>query len=136
MEKALQIKIVGIDERRPPIVRKEPYIDLNFRLSEEPPAEWLEDFRRSTAKMTPAVNFSPKGGFFIETYVRNMQEIPACLGALKAKLTECNSRYAERLLELTRSQNAQADKLRGQEAGPQGQLNKIIAALDFDSPPT
>ncbi len=131
MEHILQIKVTGIDETRPPIVRKEPYIDLNFRLSEEPPADWLDDFRRLTAKMAPAMHFNAKSGGFIETYVRDMAEIPVALETLKAKIAECNALHAERLAELTRTQSARSNKLHD-EGGAQGRLNKIIEKLDFD----
>ena len=38
MEGISDLKIIGTDERRPPIIRKEPYIDVFFKLSHQAPA--------------------------------------------------------------------------------------------------
>jgi len=71
------IKIVGIDEKRPPKVRKEPYIDIFFKLSHSVPEDWCEDFNKLTSKLDPAIKIDKREGLFIDTYVRDMKHIPA-----------------------------------------------------------
>jgi len=126
-----EITIAGMDESRPPMVRKEPYIDLYFRLSEEPPSVWLNEFDRLVARMNPTVRINKLQGDIIETYVRDMVEIPAWLEVLKAKVAACNQHYTEQLRQEQLAEAARVDRLRGEE-GPQGKLNKIIASLRFD----
>ena len=45
MEGISDIKICGIDETRPPMIKKEPYIDLNFKLIHKAPKDWCNDFK-------------------------------------------------------------------------------------------
>ena len=44
MKNINDLKITGIDNARPPRIRKEPYIDLVFTLSEKANKEWCHDF--------------------------------------------------------------------------------------------
>ena len=55
MDNILDIRIIGIDEKRPPIIRKEPYIDLFFKLSCKPPLDWCEDFNVLAKDLVPPV---------------------------------------------------------------------------------
>lgn len=131
MEGISDIRIVGIDENRPPRVRKEPYIDLFFRLSHQPPKKWCEDFNKLTKDLVPPVKINENGGIFIDAYVRDMSHIPAHLDKIKKKITACNEQYLEsiRLSELAEA--AKNTSLSG-AAGEQGKLNSIIAALNYD----
>jgi hypothetical protein len=65
MQSISDIKIVGIDEKRPPRVRKEPYIDPVFQLSHQAPKDWCEDFNLLTRKLEPAVRINMGEGLFI-----------------------------------------------------------------------
>ena len=56
MQNIMNIKIVGIDEKRPPLIRKEPYIDLFFQLSHKVPLDWCEDFNELTKKLSTQVS--------------------------------------------------------------------------------
>jgi hypothetical protein len=131
LEGISDIRIVGIDENRPPRVRKEPYIDLFFRLSHQPPKKWCEDFNKLTKDLVPPVKINENGGIFIDAYVRDMSHIPAHLDKIKKKITACNEQYLEsiRLSELAEA--AKNTSLSG-AAGEQGKLNSIIAALNYD----
>jgi len=125
------IKIVGIDEKRPPKVRKEPYIDLFFKLSHQAPEDWCEDFNKLTSKLDPPITIDKKRGLFIDTYVRDMNHIPAHLDKIKKKITDCNEQYIESMRQRELAAAANNAALLG-DGGKQGKLNAIVAALQFD----
>jgi hypothetical protein len=49
---------------------------------------------------------------------------------LKKAVAQCNVRYIEKIQARERDRDGDNDAL-AKEAGPQGQLSRIIAALDF-----
>ena len=71
MEGISDIRISGIDEMRPPRIRKEPYINLYFKLIHKAPKDWCEDFNHLVAKGDYPVKIEPNTGLFIETWVRS-----------------------------------------------------------------
>jgi len=130
MEGISDIRIAGIDERRPPRIRKEPYIDLCFRLAHKAPVDWCEDFVDHLSKTDFPVKIDTKECLYIETWVRTQDEIVGHLQTLKKAVAECNARYIEKIRASERDRDGDIDAL-AREAGPQGQLNRLIAALDF-----
>ena len=70
MEGISDIRIAGIDERRPPRIRREPYIDLCFRLSHKAPLDWCQDFADHLSKAGLPVKMDAKECLYIETWVR------------------------------------------------------------------
>lgn len=131
MKDISDIKIIGIDDKRPPRIRKEPYIDLFLKLSHQAPQAWCEDFNKLAIKIKPFVRIDKTEGIFIETFVRDMKHIPEHFDLIKKKVAACSEQYIEniRLKELAAANKN--DSIRGQE-GEQGKLNTIIAALKFD----
>ena len=77
------IRINGVDETRPPRIRKEAYIDLYFRMSCEAPEEWCEDFNVLGRQIVPAAKIDKNSRLIIDTYVNDMNNIPAHLAELK-----------------------------------------------------
>jgi hypothetical protein len=133
MEGISDIRITGIDEQRPPKMRKEPYIDLYFKLSHKAPPDWCKDFNDSLTRHPSAPKIKPEEGLFIATWVRHPDEVDAHLKLLQAKVAECTERYIKRIeLERQSAKDAGADLAEG--AGEQGRLNRIIAGLDFGKP--
>jgi hypothetical protein len=130
MEGISDIRITGIDERRPPRIRKEPYIDLCFRLTHKAPVDWCQDFTDHQSKADFPAKIDTKECLYIETWVRSQDEIVGHLQTLKKAVAECNARYIEKIQASERDRDGDIDDL-AREAGPQGQLNRIIAALDF-----
>jgi hypothetical protein len=124
------LRIIGIDERRPPIVRKEPYIDLYFKLSHQAPADWCSDFNALLSKHPSAPKINAKEGLYIESWVRSPDEIVPFLATLKDKISDCNHQYIQRI-ELSARAEGDANASLASETGEQGRLNRIIAALDF-----
>lgn len=131
MEGISDLKIIGIDERRPPIIRKEPYIDIFFKMSHKAPADWCSDLNAMLKKHPTSPKINEKEGLYIESWVKSPDEIIAFLELLKAKVTDCNQAYIERIEAATRK-ITQANASTAQESGEQGRLNKILAALDYD----
>jgi len=126
------IKITGIDEKRPPVIRKEPYIDIYFKLSHQAPLDWCKDFNALLSKHPTTPRIKEKEGLYIEAWVRTPDEIVALLKQLKDTVTECSRLYIERVELSMRNANDANMLLAQQGGGEQGRLNKIIAALDFD----
>jgi len=131
MEGISDIKIIGIDELRPPIIRKQPYIDIFFKLSHQAPEDWCKDFNGLLAKHPSSPKIKEKEGTFIETWVRTPDEIIALLEKLTTTITECTSQYIQRI-ERTSLKASNENTSQAEETGEQGRLNKIIASLDFD----
>ncbi|MBI3771362.1 MAG: hypothetical protein HY272_01455 [Gammaproteobacteria bacterium] len=132
MEGISDIKIVGLDERRQPRVRKEPYIDLYFKLSHKAPADWCQNFNDMLAKHGSSPKIKPAEGVFIETWVRSPDEIVSHLELLKKKVAECSLAYIEKIRQQQARGLEDGDALQN-ETGEQGRLNKIVAGLIFES---
>lgn len=133
MEGISDLKIIGIDEKRPPAIRKEPYIDIFFKLSHQAPADWCNDFNALLRKHPTTPRIEEKEGLYIEGWVKTPDDIVAFLTVLKAKVEDCNRQYIERINLSANNADAENEALT-QESGEQGRLNKIIATLDFDVP--
>jgi hypothetical protein len=136
MEGISDIRIVGIDETRPPRIRKEPYIDIYFALSHQAPEEWCVEFNSLLTDELGKPNIQEKDGLYIEAWVRKPEEIVALLDMLKAKVAECTQQYIERIESAVRDASADDVSVASEDEGEQGQLNRIIAGLDFDEGPT
>ena len=130
MEGISDIRIIGIDEKRPPIIRKEPYIDIYFKLSHQVPVDWCNDFNALLKKNPATPRIKEKEGLYIETWVRSPDAIVALLTLLKDKVMECNRQYIERI-ELSARNAGDANASLAGESGEQGRLNRIIESLDF-----
>lgn len=130
MEGISDIRIVGMDEKRPPRIRKEPYIDLYFRLSHKAPVDWCRDFAELQSKQDYASKINTDECLYIETWVRTPDEIVGHLQMLKQAVKDCNAHYIEKIEAQQRDRAGDNDLLQKEE-GPQGQLNRIIAGLDF-----
>ncbi len=125
------LKIVGVDEKRPPIIRKQPYIDIFFKLSHKAPREWCEIFNRLSKQLMTPARINKSDGVFIEAYVRDMNLLPEHLNKIKKKVIESNEQYSAVIRKRNEdllSRNASVDN----EGGEQGRLNTIVAGLNFN----
>ena len=109
MEGISDIKMIGLDPRRPPVLNKAPYIDLNFELSHEVPAAWAEDFNGSMSKHKFPAKIGADKRLFIETWVRSPDDVSSHFDLLKTKIAECNERFIARV-EASREANASSDE--------------------------
>jgi len=130
MEGISDIKMVGIDQQRPPQIRKEPYIELFFKLNHEAPKRWCEEFNHLMGHEKYSIKIDPKVGLFIETWVRKPEEVESLFNDIKANIKICTESYIKKIHA---EQNAESDlSFSQQEQGEQGRLNRIIANLDFE----
>lgn len=131
MEGISDIRIVGIDKNRPPLIRKEPYIDLFFRLSHKAPQDWCEDFNKLIKDLVPQVKIDKTEGLYINAYVRDMNQIPGHFKKIKEMISACNEQYIKNL-RLKELEAAAKNASLVAAAGEQARLNAIVAALDYD----
>jgi hypothetical protein len=125
------IRIAGMDENRPPRLRKEPYINLYFRLLHKAPPDWCVGFNDLFVKHEYTPKIIEDEGLFIETWVRSPDEIAGLFQILKEKVTECTAQYIEKIALSKRASDSDNDLLQKEGGGEQGRLNRIIAGLDF-----
>ena len=126
MEGISDIRISGIDEKRPPKILKEPYINLFFKLTHQAPRNWCEDLNHLLSKREYSAKINPATGLYIETWVRKPEEIESSLQTLKEAVLICTQEYIAKIKASAKHQVNVGDD------GEQGRLNKIIAALNFD----
>jgi hypothetical protein len=131
MEGISDIRIIGVDEKRPAFIRKEPYIDLFFELSHQAPADWCRGFNELLAQHPSKPNIKEKEGKYIEAWVRTPDEIVEFVDLLKATISECTRQYIERIELSAREANGTSGATQ-EASGEQGRLNRIIASLQFD----
>ncbi len=130
MEGISDIKIVGVDEKRPPRVRKEPYIDLFFKLSHKAPPDWCNAFNQLMGAQKSTGKINKTEGLYIETWIRAMEDIPKHLEQLQRGVAETSSGYIARVMQRQHDAESVVNAL-GQLGGEQGRLNQIIAGLDY-----
>jgi len=131
MEGISDIKIIGIDEQRPPKIRKEPYIDIVFKLSHKAPADWCKDLNGLMSQHSCTPKIKEAEGLYIEAWVRTPDEIDDVLEQLKENIATCTNEYIERI-ERSYLNTNDANATTSEEEGEQGRLNKIIASLNYD----
>ena len=133
MESIRDIKIVGIDEKRPPLILKAPYINLYFKLSHEAPKDWSEDFNNLHKRSTYPVTINTKECLFIETWVRKSHEIAPLLDKLKESITSCSDTYIENIEARKREKAAAVLAALPEANAEQDALDEIISSLNFDA---
>lgn len=125
------LKIIGIDPTRPPVVRKEAYIDLYFKLSHQAPSDWCEDFNKLGHQMKHTAKIDKLKGMVIETWIREMEEIPQHLDVIKGKIAQCNEAFLEKIRQKELAALAKSTSTDNKDVH-QNKLNAIIATLNFD----
>jgi len=128
MEGISDIKIIGIDKKRPPRILKEPYINIYFVLSHKAIAGWCTDFNRLGAKYQYPAKIDETEGLYIDTWVRHIDEIHPQLTRLKATVKECSVAYVARIEAATAAGVATTST----DSAEQVRLNGVIAGLVFD----
>ncbi len=124
------LKIIGMDPARPPIINKKPYIELFFKLNHKAPLDWLGQFNDQMAKGKYPIKIRSKDSAIIETWVREVSEIEPVFIAIQQAIKTCIDNYLNRLAAL---QNAEQANQSGATLSPaQIELNTVIASLKFD----
>jgi hypothetical protein len=131
MDGISDIKIIGLDELRPPMIRDKPYIDLFFKLSHKAPEDWCKDFNALLSKHPTKPRIKEKEGLFIDAWVKSPDDIEKFLDQLEGKIADCSKEYVKRIELSIINASKNGASLSGEETGEQGRLNKIIAGLVF-----
>ncbi len=132
MKDIIDLKIVGIDEHRPPKIQKAPYIELYFKLNKVAPKDWCKSFNDLVAKGKYPIKINPEKGQFIETWVRTPEEVEPAFNAIKANLKLCIEQYIAKINAQTQASNKDSAQ---QTVSPlQARLNEVVAGLKFDKP--
>jgi len=130
MDNISDIRMIGFDVNRPPKIQNYPCIFLFFELNHETPPEWCEDFNRLVAKYKYTTKIDPKEGLFIESWVRNSDEINDLFGPLKRVIEQCNVEYIAKVNERAGIKVDTGPVIIVSPA--QKELNEVAAALDFE----
>jgi len=130
MEGISDIRVVAVDPKRPPVIRKEPYIDIHFALSHQAPKTWCEDFNSLTAKKKFTATIQPEEGLFVSTWVRSPDDLAENLKFIQDKVTECNELFIAKVRARQGATDDDNEALK-LESGEQGRLNRIVSELDF-----
>lgn len=133
MEGISDLCIVGLDEKRPPKMRKEPYINLYFKLSHQAAEDWCKQFNGLVSKIEFRPEIKPKEGLYIETWVRNPDEIPPLLAKLHEAVRACTEEYIRRVNFADAAKGAASDQ-KG-ESPEQTHLNQVLQSLKFEKAP-
>ena len=123
------LKIKGIDKNRLPNLDNNNYIDVIYELTQKAPRNWCLDFNNFFSKERHKTRIDPDKGLYIETWVRDMEEIPKELNLIKQKIKMCNANYIEKLQKeelLRKSMQSDSSTIGVRK------LNRIIAGLEFD----
>ena len=123
-------KIVGFDEDRPPKTESFPCIYLHFALDQQAPPDWCEELVKVVGKSKYPVKMDPEGGLFIDTWVREPEEIAAVLESLKLKVAECNSAYDEKVNAPIVQVSSSGEEVK--LSPEQVHLNQIVGQLTFE----
>ena len=131
MEDVSSLKIMGMDNARPTILSSAPYIELVFKLSHKAPVTWCQDFNLMFDRYKYSVRVDVDKGVFIETWVRNMEEIGAHFELLKTKVAESNLLYVNKQTAIEMALVGKTDNVTAAQ-GEQLRFNAIISELKFD----
>jgi hypothetical protein len=131
MEDITTLKMIGTDESRPARLSSAPYIELVFKLSEQAPLEWCQDFNLMFDKYKYSVRIDINKGIFIETWVRKMEEISPHFELLKTKIISCNGLYLKKQVALNLKLSGDKQDI-SVEQGEQLRLNAVLAGLNYD----
>ena len=128
MNDFLTIKIIGLDPKRYPNVVNSNYIDIIYKLSEKAPNEWCAIFN-DIFKDDKNVRIDQDSGQFIDTWVRDMDDIPEKFILIKDGVELSNQKYHDKLLD---DEKLRRDSYSKQKNSKSLQLDKILDSLNFD----
>lgn len=127
MEGFDDIKITGIDTRRPPRVDLDSdYVNVFFELSQGAPPDWCQFFNATLQKSEVQAFIDAKDGRFIES-ISLPEKLPLQLEFLKGCVGKCNQTYRSHLVERAKNRKKE-EELRQKR---QKVLQSILEDLDF-----
>ncbi len=124
---SLTIKLIGIDPKRYPNLSNNNYIDVIYQLSEPPPKNWCVIFN-DIFKNEGHVRIDINSSEFINTWVRDMEEIPILFNTIKVSINSTNKLYHEKLIN---DEKTRRDAYNQTKSAESIRLDEILDALDF-----
>ena len=123
------IKIKGLDPNRHPCLKSKNYIDIIFELTQKAPRDWCGDFNILFSKDKLNAKINPDEGLYVETWVRDMVDIPKELDLIKQLIVICNNNYIEQKhQEKLTWEKSETNKTNNQS----DELEKILASLSYN----
>ncbi len=129
MSGSLNIKIKGIDPNRRPRIVNKNYIDVIFELSNKAKKDWCVIFNDSFSNTVDNIRIDPEEGSFVETWVRDMEEIPEKLNLIKETSKLTNTKYTQKLVQ---DAELRKDSYNQTQSAESERLEVILNELDFD----
>ena len=129
MSENINITIQRIDPNRYPSVVNKNYIDIIFELSEKATKDWCVLFNDSFVNNVDNIRINPEEGNFVETWVRDMEEIPEKLNLIKEVTKSTNTKCMEKLIKDAELRDNSYNKNQSAESV---RLEKILNELNFD----
>ncbi len=128
MSNIKDIKIKGLDPHRKPSLKNKKYIDIIFELTQKAPRDWCTDFNLLFSKDKHNAKINPEEGLYVETWVRDITDIPGELDLIKQLIVICNNNY----IEQKHQEELVWQKSESHKPGSQGdELEKILASLNY-----
>ncbi len=127
MSNSINIKLIGIDPKRYPNLLKNNYIDVNYQLSEKPPKDWCVIFN-DIFKNVGNVRIDLSSSQFIDTWVRDMEDITARFMTIKESIELTNKLYSEKLFN---DEMIKKDAYNQTKSAKSIRLDEILNSLDF-----
>jgi hypothetical protein len=129
MSENINITIQRIDPNRYPSVVNKNYIDIIFELSEKATKDWCILFNDSFVNNVDNIRINPEEGNFVETWVRDMEEIPEKLNLIKEVTKLTNTKCMEKLIKDAELRDNSYNKNQSAESV---RLEEILNELNFD----
>jgi hypothetical protein len=129
MSENINIKIKGIDPNRRPSVVNKNYIDIIFELSDKANKDWCVIFNDYFSKSANNIRINPEEGNFVETWVRDMEDIPDTLSLIQEHIGITNTKYSEKLIKDAELREDSYNKVQSVESE---RLESILSGLNFD----
>ena len=127
MSNPINIKLIGIDPMRYPNLSKSNYIDISYQLSEKPHKDWCVIFN-DIFKNDGNIRIDLTSSEFIDTWVRDMEDIPTRFTTIKESVALTNKLYSEKLLN---DEIAKRDTYNHAKSEKCIRLDEILSSLDF-----
>ncbi len=129
MNNISNLKIKGLDPNRKPSLKNKKYVDVIFELNQKAPKDWCADFNLLFSKDKLNAKINPDEGLYVETWVRNINDIPKELELIKQLIIICNNNYVEQKhQEALAWQKSESNNTTSRN----DELEKILASLSYD----
>ena len=129
MNNISDLKIKGLDPNRMPSLKNSKYVDVIFELNEVAPKDWCADLNLKFSKNKDNAKINADERKYVETWVRNINDIPKILEVIKQQIVDCNNNYIE---QKRQDELAWQKTERTKSDSRSDELDRILESLNFD----